>query len=412
MVARASVRVAAAAVLGVSGAAEAANPTYQAFFFAVCQGAPTGALAARCAETPLGLGDLSGDSESSLNPSQSLARNQSALAGGSARSTAVREQGERLRDKDRDGAVRVDRGPWSFLASVSFSEIDRQPEDVVVGERRFTGDNQSFELGVDYRLSDRLVLGGLLGVERSELRFAAEAVGRNFTPASRAGDHDVDSQYLTLLGQFTLGDAGFIEWSAGFEKNDGRYRRFSVFQESTRTRPQTNVAAEGDTDGSVWWVSVNAGLDFARGRWSVGPYGGLTRLRAEFDGYDERDRNGSGLAMRFSSTARTALPAHVGVRASYTSSGARGVWIPQLRVEYRADLDEDSETVRASFLLDPRANQLALDAPSWDRNGVVAGASVSAILPNGWMWFLDYSALLGYENIDRQRATLGLRYEF
>lgn len=60
-----------AATLGValaSSGARADNAPFQAFFFSVCGGA-SGVLAARCNETPDGLGNLSGDSESSLNPS-------------------------------------------------------------------------------------------------------------------------------------------------------------------------------------------------------------------------------------------------------------------------------------------------------------------------------------------------------
>jgi hypothetical protein len=42
----------------------------------------------------------------------------------------------------------------------------------------------------------------------------------------------------------------------------------------------------------------------------------------------------------------------------------------------------------------------------------VAGLSLSAILPNGWICFADYSVLLEHEELERSRATLGLRIEF
>ena len=58
-----------ALLLATSG--QAANAPLQDLFFAACVN-PQANLAVRCAQTTGGLGDLSSDSESSLNPSQGL----------------------------------------------------------------------------------------------------------------------------------------------------------------------------------------------------------------------------------------------------------------------------------------------------------------------------------------------------
>jgi hypothetical protein len=49
---------------------------------------------------------------------------------------------------------------------------------------------------------------------------------------------------------------------------------------------------------------------------------------------------------------------------------------------------------------------------NWDRDGLNVGFSLVAVLPNGWMPYLDYATLVGYNNLNRQRATLGIRVEF
>lgn len=63
-------------------------------------------------------------------------------------------------------------------------------------------------------------------------------------------------------------------------------------------------------------------------------------------------------------------------------------------------------------MLDTSATEYRLTGGREDQDFVVAGLSLSAIQPNGWICFADYSVLLGHEQIERERATLGLRKEF
>jgi outer membrane autotransporter protein len=403
--------VAIAALLGAAPQAQSANADFQNFFFDVCL-SPTGALAARCAETPLGTGNVSGDSESSLNPSQNLAHNQPAISTAQTRSKEARERGEKLREDESEDGTRVASGPWSLLVNVHGTWFDRSAgllPDVVRG---FEGDSKAAELGLDYRVSGRFVVGGIAGYERLDYDFDAEAPGTNFTPAVVAGTADNDNTYLTLFASWNVGESGFAELSGGFETIDGSYRRNSVFQESTRTIVQTNVQAEGDADNEVTWFSFNAGFDHASGAWSLGPYAGLTWTRSRMDAYTERDLSNSGLHMSFSGTTRESLLGHAGLRASYVASTRGGIVVPQLRVEFQHEFDNESQDVAASFALDSSATQYLLSASGGDRDSVNAGLSIAFVLKNGWMPFFDYSILLGNDDLDRQRATLGLRVEF
>jgi uncharacterized protein YhjY with autotransporter beta-barrel domain len=232
--------------------------------------------------------------------------------------------------------------------------------------------------------------------------FDTEAAGVNFIPASKAGEADSDNTYLTLFASWSVGKRGYLELAGGYERNDGSYRRNSVFQESTRTVAQTNVIVEGDADGDVQWASVNGGFDIDRGAFNFGPYAGLTKTRATVDGYTERDLNGSGLNMTFAETKRDSLLGHAGLRASYVASTGFGIVMPQFRVEYQHEFEDDAQDAIAQFALDS----------SGDTDSINAGFSIAFVLPNGWMPFFDYSVLLEDDDLDRQRATLGLRVEF
>lgn len=405
-----SLSAAVAGALLAIPAAEAADPEFQDFFFDVCL-APSGALATRCAETPAATGDLSGDSESSLNPSQNLSHNQPAVSVAQTRGKEARERGEKLRDDDGEaGAVAA--GPFSLLVNLRGTWFDKDANPAADEERGFDGGSEAAEIGFDYRLSDRTVLGAIAGFERMDYDFDAEAAGVNFVPFSRAGEADSDNTYLTLFASWRLGKSGYLELAGGYEQKDGSYRRNSVFQESTRTIAQTNVIVEGDADGDVQWGSLNGGFDIDRGAWNFGPYAGITMTSASVDGFTERDLNNSGLAMSFDKTDSDSLLGHAGFRASYVGSSSFGIVMPQLRLEFLHEFEDDSDDAIARFVLDGTGTEYELIGDDSDKDSINAGFSIAFVLPNGWMPFFDCSVLLDNDSLDRQRATLGLRVEF
>lgn len=407
-------RVAVAGVLLAAAEGRAANAGFQAFFVQACSSA-SGALAARCSETPNGLGDLSGDSESSLNPSQNLSQTATAAGLAQARSKAARERADRLREgeqRDPRADAALVAGPLSLLVNVHGIWFERNVELTGSAGRGFDGDSSGIEIGVDYRASERAVVGALAGVERTQYDFDAEQAGIGFVPASHAGSVESDATFLTLFGSLGLGAGGFVEVSAGYERHDGTYRRNSVFQEATRTRPQVDARVTGDSMRTVGWVSVNAGIDVHHDALSFGPYLGLTATRSEVDAYSERDPGGSGLNMRFDGSERDSRLGHAGVRASRAMSGSAGVFVPQVRIEYQHEFDDDAPSVVGRYVLDTSGTRYVQTGGGQEDDFVVAGFSLTAILPGGWICFADYSVLLEHDEYERERATLGLRVEF
>lgn len=393
----------------------AANAPFQEFFFGVCGGA-TGTLALRCGETTGSLGNLSGDSESSLNPSQNLAHNLAPVSAAAARSKESRERGEKLRDEalDASDGVKVQIGPVSLLLNVQGAAFERSLSDqeVAAGARAFDGESRAIEAGLDYRMSDTMVLGALVGVEKYDYDFDPEAPGRNFTPANRAGDAEASNVFLTVFASKMIGTGGYVDVTVGYEAQDATYRRNSVFQESTRTIAQTDVRVRGDTQGTTLWASLNAGYDFARGSSSFGPYAGVTWTDSDIDAYRETDLSNSGLAMRFGKTSNSSLLGHAGLRFSHSISTGWGVVMPQARLEYQHEFEDDPAEATARYVLDGSGRTYSLTGDGVDRDFMNAGLSAALIMKNGWMTFVDASILLDNENFDRTRVTVGLRKEF
>jgi hypothetical protein len=85
--------------------------------------------------------------------------------------------------------------------------------------------------------------------------------------------------------------------------------------------------------------------------------------------------------------------------------------VPQLRVEYLYEFEDDVPEATASFALDAQAAQYLFSGDEPDSGVVNAGVGATFILPGGWIWFLNYDYLANGD-LDRQRATIGLRAEF
>lgn len=388
------------------------NAQLQELFFEACTN-PTGALATRCQETPDGLGDLSSDSESSLNPSQALSSTSATQAAARYRNEAARERSERYlegveRDVDADALAL---GPFSLLVNGSYQSEDRSRRVDVDAERGYEMDAWGVQIGFDHRLSPRLVAGALVTWESSDLEFDREQPGAGFTPQTRAGDIAQDSLGVSVFANVLLGERGYLDLSAGYVDSEYTLQRRSVFQESGRTVPQTDVLTRATPDGNETWAAVNLGYSATVGAWALDPYLGATYSDVDVDGYEETDRSGSGLAMAVSGTdARTVL-GQAGLQATRPVSRPGYVLLPQGRIEYVRAFDRDGVTARAAYLLDADDNVLALTGDRRDADYFEAALGVVLLLPNGWMPFLEYQVMLGADDLDAQRIALGLRVE-
>jgi outer membrane autotransporter protein len=397
----------------------ATNANFQDFFTQVCagSGSPTGDLATRCSETGNGTGDgnLSGDSESSLNPSQTLSSNDVSLAVARSRSQENRERGERLREGEStlgDGSASQAFGRLSLLAHARGEWFETDRADGGDPERGYDGDLWALEVGLDYRFTDRLVMGGIVTYEEADADFDRDLQqGQPFQPAPDSGSMESESWAITLFGVFNLTDNFFVDAALGYRSSEYTFERTSVFQESGRSF-QVPVQTEGDPDGDEYWGSLNLGYDFQRGAWSFGPYGGITYATSDIDSYLEQDKNGSGLNMRVDDTDRDSVLTHLGLRASYAISTSNGVWVPQFRAEWLHDFDNDPLEVDATYALDSAQTLYGLEGNNPDDDYFNLGLGLVGILPNGWVPFIDGEIQLGLEDFDRYRLTAGLRKEF
>lgn len=410
-----------AAVLGfalTTDRAGAQNAPFQAFLFDACAGA-AGNMAVLCAQPALN-GDVSGDSESSLNPSQTVSASQAALAAARQRTRELLEGLEESRDALNGRAVAAqpsddvaeEFGRWSLLFNAKAAWFDRSVSDETSRERSFDGYSYSVSAGADYRLDDRTILGFLLGFDRTRSDFDGADPGVNFTPPNSEGDSDVDSYSLTVFGSRNLDDNVYVDGSFGFAYNRYDFVRDAVFQETARVIPQTNVLATGDTHGYTTTASLGTGYDAAIDAFTVGVYGRASVLYQTIRSYTEDDANASGLNMNVDIDNRKSVTALVGFRGSRAISTDFGVLAPQFRVELERELLARNPKATTSFVNDAGATQFAIDGDRPDLTRVNVGLGMVLVAPHGWSGFVDFQALVGYRDFERYEGTLGFRKEF
>lgn len=381
----------------------ASNQALQDIFFAAC-GNASGALAARCNETDDGLGNLSGDSETSLNPSQVLSGHQQSTREKLSRSAAD----ETSQDSP---ATTIEMGKWGITlnAGRSWETFDREQD--IDNERGYDADGKWALLGADYRWSDTTHLGVLLRWEENDLDYNATNPGRNFTPPSSSGEVNSDALGIGVYLVSWINDSWYIDTKVGFSQGDRTYRRNAVFQESNRAVPQTDSVTEGETDLSELWASALVGTDWHSGAWSWGISAELSYIRTEIDAFNERDLSGSGLAMSFSDADQSSVIGRLNASAQRAIATDFGVAVPYGRLGWVHDFRGDGVEINARYLLDQGNNVLDLRADDPDDGYGVANIGLSLVFTHGWMAYIEGEYWAGYDDLDRHSIALGFRKE-
>lgn len=370
----------------------AANPVFQS---AVTTATPQ--ICANFGASPVCTqSNLSGASEDSLAPTQSLASNEGAL-----------EQARKLSQNARGESTggKLDIGPFSLLLNGRASWFERDPSAL---ERGYDGNAYSVQLGLDKRLSPRTVVGGFLGFERSRSEFGRDLAG--VSPQSSEGKTDADTLSLVVFGAHNLSDALHVEGAAGYGRSDYEFSR-NVYYQPTGGGAITPVNTQGDTQGKNYWLSLGTGYELASGASSLAPYARLTYAHSTVDGYSESELTATGLAMRYGDARRSSLTATLGLRAGMTQSYSWGVLAPFFKLEYEHEFRNDPQKVNTAFVLDDANTIFTPQGQRPDRNYFHLGAGTQFILPHGWISFIELEALLGHQDLDRSRLMFGLRKE-
>ncbi len=305
-------------------------------------------------------------------------------------------------------------------------------------EDAFDFNNNEAQLGIDWRFSDKLVTGGMLGYTKRKV---------DFNPDESAADGKIDADGFSLLA-FTQWDD--LHWygsaAVGFQKlNMDSLRRISVLATSGDSITAPDTAAKGSADSSGLLASVNLGLPFQWGAWGTDLYLNAAWQKQSIDGFSEQPVDGgsgppTGFLFKVGKQDIKSFDTAVGVKVQYVATPAFGVIVPFLRGEFHQELEDSARKLALEFegldgldvsalsaselaeLHDAYRFNLSSDRP--DKSYVTAAVGVSAVLGGssrvnaagrgggGVQCYVQYSTAFGLAHYDSSTIAAGLRYEF
>lgn len=273
----------------------------------------------------------------------------------------------------------------------AFGSIHAYTEDVDGSAMPIPGSNFRIPVLPDYEID---IFGGTVGIEYScnkNWAFGAAVIGNNAdVDMGSFGDIDTDGYSLAIYASYYLENAfgGPGDWYADLLYSYGAY-------DNDIKRTTFAGVASGNTDSENHSAMLNTGYNLHSGDWIHGPYASLAYTDGELDAFTE---TGPGAAA-FPSMNYESLLSRLGYGVSKVISTSRGKVIPQFRVAWEHEFENDLTTI----------GLFPLGVPDEDR--FVAGAGVA------WEFSQNGQAILNYEgrfasNIESHMVSLRLGFKF
>ncbi|WP_290885682.1 autotransporter domain-containing protein [Arenimonas sp.] len=305
---------------------------------------------------------------------------------------------------DEPGAeVGADFSRWGFFAA---GTVGRGESEAGVVDPAYDYDIEGLTAGLDYRKSDRWVIGGSLGYTRQDTDLPGDRGGletRGWSVSAYTTFYQADSWYLDSV----------LTWG----RNDYEMLRriqytLPLAGGGTTTVDQTAVA---DASGDLLATAFTFGRDYSRGAFGIGPYGRLMYTRLGFDAIREQTvagAPGSGLGLHIASRDLVSLASVLGTKFTWTHSTNWGVLMPHLQLEWEHEFRDDPQAMEARFLNDPTGTAMLVTGDPLDTDYFRLGLGLSMVLTGGRSGFFYYEHLAGRDGESQWNLAMGLRMEF
>jgi len=167
-----------------------------------------------------------------------------------------------------------------------------------------------------------------------------------------------------------------------------------------------NDIANGSTQGNQFALSVSAGYDLNKAGFTFGPYARLDEIVATIDGLSE---NSGTDPIQISKQRIQSTVVSLGGQASYAMAFSSATLIPTFRAELQQELSGTAHNVTAQLISDPFQTSFAVPGFSQDKSFGNVSVGLLTIFKKNVSIMFNYERLLGKDNYNNDRYTLGLR---
>jgi hypothetical protein len=276
---------------------------------------------------------------------------------------------------------------WGMFGSV---HSDNAEHDQTEFESEYEMTGMGATVGVDYRLSPNLFVGGAVDWSTYEVDYA-----------SNGGTVDADVYNVT----------GFLTWYIDQFSLDVQmgYGSGDFDTERNITFPTASVAS-GSTSSDQYNLSMQADWTYAMNALTLRPYLRVDYMTTEIDGYEES--SGGPWAMQVGSQDMDQVTSSLGLDTTYSMGFTWGVFVPGLKIAAVSEASSDYSPVTFQLVgvtIPEGAFELQPDTEDslfyqYDISGVF-------VLKNGWSTFLSGQFISGYDNFSTYILTGGVRME-
>jgi len=287
---------------------------------------------------------------------------------------------------------------WGFFAS---GNIGRGNTDANANAPAYDFDIKGLTAGVDYRVSDTLVVGGALGYTR-----------QSSTLDGNQGSLKMDGWSVSGYATWYREKDWYLDGVLSLASNDYTHRRRVSYVLAGDTVDQVARASSSGTDISG---SFTVGRNFHHQEWNFDVYGRAEAGHQNFDSYDEdldAALAGSGLALHIEDRDVKALSSILGGKATWVHSTDWGVVMPMFGLEWQKEYQGDPDTFRAFLISDPTGTPILITGDALDDSYFRLNLGVSAVWTKGRSGFIQYDRIFGRAGNEQETLTLGGRIEF
>ncbi|MCX7032857.1 MAG: autotransporter domain-containing protein [Arenimonas sp.] len=299
--------------------------------------------------------------------------------------------------------VGTDFSRWGFFAA---GTIGRGEAEAGSRNPEYDFDIEGVTAGVDYRKSDKWIIGGSFGYTRQDTQL----------PGDRGG-LDTTGWSLSAYTTYYQADSWYMDGVLTYGRND-----YELLRQISYTLPlagggttSINQVAQADAGGDLLSTAFTVGRDWNVGAFGIGPYARVLYTRLGFDDIDEEllpGLAGSGLGLRIENRDVTSLASVLGAKFTYTHSASWGVLMPHLQLEWEHEFKDDPQAIEARFINDPTGSAMLVSGDPLDTNYFRIGLGLSMVLTRGRSGFMYYERLTGMNGMSQYNLALGFRMEF
>lgn len=315
--------------------------------------------------------------------------------------------------------------PWGGFLNGSFGQGDKRATG---NENAFDYDVTEIALGLDYRLSNGWVIGGIA-------TYSDQSVEFNTEPGSVSvvdGRMDGSGLGAVLFGLYAS-DTGYLSLSLATQQVDYDLVRDIVYPSFNPAVEASNSRTTSEPEADILGATIDIGRTFSFGIFSVEPSLGLDYQDVTIDSFSEsrsfsrlnRLADTDAFNLIVAEQAFESLDVSLGVRFQWTLTPDFGVLAPYATIEYHNELEDDSRLIRAryagagneAFTFAVPTNPFDSEFFTWSvgMTSVVRGArqrSAGGPAAGGVSLFAQYQSVERLDNYDEGVISAGIRYEF